>query len=218
MIGEECFTNLRQLNKVTFGNPGVETIGNSAFIACGLTEVTFPSTLKTIGNWAFSSNKLIKISFPEGLTTIGHGAFEGQLTNSNGMNVLDAMTVLELPSTLKSIGEKAFMNVADLKKVVCKASMPPTALELAFDASTTLYSLLQVPVTSVNAYKGANIWKDFQYISAIGASAVTEIYIHENSEPEYYTLSGTPVSASELIPGIYIKRNGLKSEKVIINR
>lgn len=217
-IGEDCFTNLRNLTKVSFGNPGVESIGNGAFTFCNLNEVVFPSTLRTIGNWAFSDNRLYKIVFNEGLLTIGHGAFSDQNSTVPGMISLDRLTSLELPSTLTSIGEKAFFDVSEhLINVTSKATVPPTALELAFNAAVQLHGVLWVPASSVAAYGAANIWKDFQDIRAIGSAAVTAIE-DDGCEPaaEYFNLKGERVNAESLSPGVYLKRVRGKVRKVVI--
>ncbi|MDE7414600.1 MAG: leucine-rich repeat domain-containing protein [Muribaculaceae bacterium] len=218
-IGEECFTNLKKLTKVTFGNPGVETIGEGAFIGCSITEVSFPSSLRSIGNWAFSLNRIYKIDFNEGLTSIGHGSFSEQNPTMGGMTSLDQMTSLTLPSTLKSIGEKAFFYVSDdLIDVTCKATVPPTALELAFDASTQLHGVLWVAPTSVSAYMNANVWKDFQDIRGIGTSGLTDSEISATSYPvEYFSLSGERIDPDKLQPGIYIRKEGNRTKKIILN-
>lgn len=175
-IGEECFTNIKSLTRVYFGNTGVESISSGAFIGCSLAEVVFPTTLRTIGDWAFNLNRIYKISFNEGLTSIGHGAFCEQNPTMGGMTSLNQMNTLTLPSTLKSIGEKAFFYVSDeLIEVTSMATTPPAALDLAFDASTQLHGVLWVPPTSVKAYTEANVWKGFQDIRGIGTSGVEEV-------------------------------------------
>ena len=40
----------------------------------------------------------------------------------------------------------------------------------------------------------------------------------EDGEAEYYTLSGVKVSADSLVPGIYVRRQGGVSEKVVVKR
>lgn len=87
-----------------------------------LEVVTFPSTLKTIGEYTFSYCDFTEIILPEGLETIGKYAF------------LDCMNVtkIELPSTLKYIGNSAF-GLSDhprqLNKSLLKEVVLPEGLE-----------------------------------------------------------------------------------------
>lgn len=217
-IGEECFTNLKSLTSVSFGNPGVESISSGAFIGCSIKEISFPSTLRTIGDWAFNLNRLYKVNFNEGLTLIGHGAFCEQNPTMGGMTSLDQMTSLTLPSTLKSIGEKAFFYVSDdLIEVTSKATVPPTALDLAFDASTQLHGVLWVPPTSVKAYMEANVWKGFQDIRGIGTAGFTDAEISTSALPiEFFSLNGERIDSNNLQRGIYIRKEGNRVKKIVI--
>lgn len=50
-----------------------------------------------------------------------------------------------------------------------------------------------------------------------GTGAVTDIMTeYAGTEAEYYTLTGTRVNADNLTPGIYIRRIGAKSDKIIV--
>ena len=86
------------------------SIGNDAFRALRLTEVTFPNTLESIGNYAFQHSKFTKLVLPEGLKTIGTTAF------SSG-----SLQEVSFPSTLESIGTASFqensIKVLDLSNV-----------------------------------------------------------------------------------------------------
>ena len=105
---------------------GLETIGNRAFAHCEtLQYVSFPETLKTIGAEAFNGGYRAhtlnltnaesigenafsfscitgELTLPEGLTNIGAGAFESSYYISE----------LHLPSTLQSVGSRAFADCA----------------------------------------------------------------------------------------------------------
>ena len=105
---------------------GLENIGERAFAHCEtLQYVSFPETLKTIGAEAFNggykahslnltsvesigerafcfSRITGELALPEGLTSIGAGAFESSYYISE----------LHLPSTLQSVGSRAFADCA----------------------------------------------------------------------------------------------------------
>ena len=65
-----------------------------------LTEVTLPEGTEKIEQFAFSRSSLHKITLPEGLETIDYAAFYH----------CDNLTDIVIPSTVKSIGEKAFVH------------------------------------------------------------------------------------------------------------
>lgn len=214
-IVARAFNNVKSLKMVTFGNPGVESIGVGAFVGCSITELAFPASLRTIGNYAFDGNDLVKLTFSEGLVTIGNGAFSNQSTFLPGMILLDKMTTLVLPSTLKSIGEKAFYSVSnDLESVTSLATLPPVALEKAFDPKTQNNAILYVHPSSLNAYKGANEWKDFYTILPIGSAGIDGT-IAEEEAPEYFNISGVKVNPEDMTNGVYIKKTGKKIEKIV---
>ena len=130
IIGAGAFSGQSNLNSITLGK-GLTEIGDSAFKGCtNLHGVfTFPPLLKSIGKDAFSQlqngekvfdfsqcknlttiyerafsgcNSIKVLSFPEGLIEIKEEAF------ANCMNC--QLTDLQFPSTLITIGPKAFEN------------------------------------------------------------------------------------------------------------
>lgn len=102
----------------------VESIGNSAFANnTALDTLTLPDSLKTIGDKAFASNGSLKnIVFNNGLTSIGDNAFAYatqlsavDFSKNNTLKTIgdiafysDPIESLNLPSTVTSIGMKAF--------------------------------------------------------------------------------------------------------------
>ena len=115
-IGEDAFNSCVDLTSVKIP-ASVSTMGAGAFSACrALKEVTVEtgSKLKEIPSKAFSSNQsLNKVIIGEGVELIGYEAFSSTLRLGS----------LSLPSTLKSIGEKAFFNCADSLNIKYNGSM-----------------------------------------------------------------------------------------------
>ena len=92
------------LRTIRFGE-GVETISrlrNCDFI----TSIHWPSSLRTIEAWAFDSTEFPSTILPEGLLTIEQDAFN----NAH-------FSVLEVPSTVTSIGDQAFKDNSHLTAV-----------------------------------------------------------------------------------------------------
>ena len=76
------------------------------------------------------------------------------------------ITSITLPSTIRSIGEAAFgigISEKKLDYIICKATTPPSAADTFGYCSQTVLeeTVLYVPGSSINTYKNANGWKQF---------------------------------------------------------
>ena len=146
-IGREAFKNCSNITKVDLTN--VKTIGESAFEGTGLKEINLP-VAKKIERDAFRyCNNLTKVELAN-VDTIGTSAFEGT-----------GLKEITLPTTITSIGNNAFN---DIDNVTINATKVPS-LDSFFGQNTVVF----VPEEAVNAYKAADVWKDFAgQIFAIG--------------------------------------------------
>ncbi len=86
----------------------ITSIGEGAFTACNLTDITLYEGLVTIEKGAFDRCKLTEISLPSTLKTIGNRGFTACNFNS----------IIEFPENLESIGNQAFFNNNDIKKFI----------------------------------------------------------------------------------------------------
>lgn len=69
--------------------------------------------------------------------------------------------------------------------------------------------------TSSPAYVVADTWGHFGVYASGGLSGVEDVAA-DCVEPEFYTLQGIKVSSADLVPGIYLRRIGSDTEKIII--
>lgn len=98
----------------------ITRIGESAFLACRLTEITIPASVTNIAAQAFAENKRLKdVKFADdsALKRIRKGAF---------MNC--SFTEVTIPSTVTTIGLCAFGNTNDLQTVTFKTNSQITDL------------------------------------------------------------------------------------------
>lgn len=108
---------------------GVTTIGRMAFSGARVKNLTLPSTLTEIGRDAFNNHQLTSLVIPENVTLIDRNAFrvlqEGlghnltSLTLNEGLLTIEReafagnnLTEVDLPSTLESLDDEAFVNGA----------------------------------------------------------------------------------------------------------
>ncbi|WP_407405851.1 leucine-rich repeat protein [Sodaliphilus sp.] len=75
---------------------------------------------------------------------------------------------LELPASVKTIGNYAFNSCKNLYQITCNATTPPTIQ--ATTINTSYDKTLKVPDESVDAYKAANYWKNFYRIIGINGT------------------------------------------------
>ena len=144
----------------------------------GITEYTFPDGITKIGNTiAQGAANLNKVTFSEGVTEIGESAFsQKRYFNSNAFEVVLPSTLktigksaflannlitITIPANVTSIGSYAFSDNSNLTEVYCAAVNPPVGGDSMFgDTTAPIY----VPTTSVEAYKTADYWKDYNIV------------------------------------------------------
>lgn len=89
----------------------VETIGESAFLYCGLDSVIIPSSVIRIERFAFAGNDSItNIILPDSLETIEENAFYGCMD----------MSSIVIPGFVNTIGKEAFEGCSKLKNLDIK--------------------------------------------------------------------------------------------------
>ena len=149
IIANEAF-RYRSLKSIVLPN-NLTKIGDYAFESNNLTSVTIPNRVTSIGQSAFKSNKLTSVTIPNSVTSIGGHAFhDNQLTS------------VTIPNSVTSIGVIAFASDG-LTSVTIHAVNPPTIVGYIFGYHSSSSSLkIYVPAQSVNAYKTANGWENYE--------------------------------------------------------
>lgn len=178
IIERGAFAYCTDLTSVTFEkNSRLKTIEGSsgdshiydygAFSSCtSLTSIEIPASVETIEPAAFEGCKaLTTVTFEKGsqlktiqstYQVIDHGAF-CYLTN---LKTVDMSTCTQV----ERIDFHAFEGCYDIQLVKIGTATPPDAFG-AFEIYR--FSILKVPSESVEAYKNADVWKEFPSISAL---------------------------------------------------
>lgn len=123
---------------------------NGLFGGCtSLREVTFPPITgnnTTVADGAmFSQSGIRRVILPEGYTAIG----------LNFCNNAQNCVLIDLPSTITSIGNGIIWLVKDKVTIVCRAVTPPTLGGFGYEGYA---KAIYVPDGSVDAYKSASVW------------------------------------------------------------
>jgi len=141
----------------------VESIADYAFFLCsGLESVTIPNGVTSIGNYAF--------------------ALCGNLES------------VTIPGSVTKIGDRAFYNCVSLglDNVVNYAATPQTINSDVFEGvNLANHRILRVPYESVELYKDAAVWKEFEFIWPISATQTTMEDDEVAITPEFYSVDIT---------------------------
>ena len=142
----------------------LRSIGYGCFMECGIEgELTIPEKCLTIGEGAFSDNQITKLTLPGKLESINDRTFQRN----------PYLTEVTIPKFVDYIGERAFGGCMGLQTIICLNPEPPFMRSNAFGTSDWSYDavpldkvILQVPESSVEAYRHADGWKEFKNITA----------------------------------------------------
>ena len=171
-IGEEAFRGDGSLDRVILPE-GLETIDAFAFHQSGVTQVSFPGTLKTIGIQAFDDcDRLAQVFIPDGVESIGDYAFFS----------CDALSYVSIPASVGSIGVNAFSCCSG--DIVLSVEKNSYAEQYAVDnyisyvidtSSDYMYTVLSDDTVRIDGYVGPDDAVDVVIPRYIEGKRVTEI-------------------------------------------
>ncbi len=174
----------------------------------GLVSISIPNTVKSIICGAIGYCKgLTSIAIPNSVEHIGEWVFSG----------CSNLKTIYIGDSVKRIDEYAFNDLGEnLTEIISASIVPPTAHESVFNYNNLDNVTLYVPVGTKTAYANAVAWNRFKNIVEDDTkTAISETLIDQSSYPvEYYNLQG--VKITNPTNGIFIKKQGNKTQKVII--
>lgn len=156
-LGNGCFSNITTLTSVTLSN-NLTAIPEDCFEYCrNLSSITIPQSVTSIGKEAFQvCTSLQSLDLP-GVVSIDVEAFiHSGITT---LNIGPSFTTVARESSAR----KAFANMSSLTTFKIEATTPPTLTAKPFPNSSGLQHIY-VPFGSVNAYKAATGWSEWEGI------------------------------------------------------
>ena len=202
-IGNSAFSGCGSLTSITIPN-SVTSIGYLAFSDCSsLTSITIPNSVISIGSYAFfSCSSLTSITIPNSVTAIYGETFYG----------CKSLRIIELPASLNNIGSSAFCYCSKIHTIYSQNAAPPIIDNSSTFRDVSRSAKLYVPNGSVEAYKQANIWKEFYNIEEsdfanidnvgiqdIDISSTISLYPNPADKEVYLTLDNTDLGNAEAV-------------------
>lgn len=131
-------------------------------------NVTYSVTY--IGDYAFfHCNHLSSVVIPNSVTSIGMGAF----------SECSDLTSVTIGDGIKFIDDFAFQYCNNLSSLTCSAENVPRTQSTAFKDSSIDNATLYVPSMSIELYKGAEPWRNFQEILGIENTGIEDVVSNE---------------------------------------
>lgn len=169
-IGKGCFAHCDYLKEGVTLSDAITEIPEEAFADCGyLHEIKLPAELKRIGYRAFCGSPYIGsfggLKIPSKVTEIAPEAFYKSFQD---------IEVLELPASLKTVGDYAFADCS-AKVIYAYMSEPFPLGDDDFGGYPRSECKLYVPKGCAKKYRQAEIWKEFdiEEMDGTGIEGVT---------------------------------------------
>ena len=161
-INSHAFSGCNSIESVEIPK-NVKSIGNGTFANCpNLSHISLPDNEIKFSSYCFSNCPLLISAGPKGSCCSVEYEWKDRIP-ANFLYYCSGITKVLIPSTITSIGERAFYGCSNIKDVYIDALVPPTVESNAFSAYGNLY----VPKGTKMAYSSADVWKKFNIIELI---------------------------------------------------
>ena len=152
-----------------------------------LRTVTIGDNKKSIEPYEFSHcSKLIDVNIGNGVSVIGYDAFYN----------CSSLSTVSLGANVQKIGESVFslyypINYMPIRRIVSNSIIPPSCFKKAFSHIDKKKCKLYVPMSSLEAYKTADQWKDFLSIEEFDVNSQKYKIIYDIDGEMYKTIEQT---------------------------
>lgn len=195
----------------------ITKIGYSAFDGTQIQKIDIPNGVKIIDAFAFNKTKIKEINIPNSVDSIGLAAFCNciclkSVTLPNTLkwlsqSVFASCTGLEeitIPKSVKAWDGVVFYNCTSLKSVYLQSETPASVNVSIFSEVPKKNLTIYVPIGSIDAYKQADVWKEYN-LAEYSPASIEDIPFYGDSEVNaIYSIDG--IKRNELRNGLNIVR------------
>ena len=176
-IGNYAFSGCKSLSSITIPK-SISDLSSHVFYKCiGLSNVIIQNGVSDLGERTFvDCTGLKSIDIPNSITTIKRGVFMrcSGITSINIPNIVktiegsafwgcSALNTVVIGKNIISIGDEAFAG-CPLTKITSLIEEPFPLINSVFNADTYFNALLKVPDGTIDKYRDAEGWQNFEYI------------------------------------------------------
>lgn len=225
-FGEGCFSG-NHFSVIHFENTTGFSIGEGAFSSsANITSLIIPEAVTMIGKNAFSNCKSLKNLRIETDGELKEAALCGNDYDvvTFTANCTQNMIAASLAGKISSGNTIVDFSPAKMKELHINAPVPPKQFNdfygktWEFTEDQYVLTTLYVPTASLEAYKSAEVWKNFWNIKADPSAGIEDVEADAEAEEgpvKWYNLNGQLID-NPTTKGIYIKQVNNKSTKVIV--
>jgi hypothetical protein len=117
-----------------------------------LRVVVIPTSVTAVGSYFCMNARLMRVCIPNTVTAI----------NDNSFNAMKYISSFKIPSSVSTIGSKAFSNQTGILEYHFYSSTPPTLTATdVFTSSLSTGRVIYVPTASVDTYKEDTNWATY---------------------------------------------------------
>lgn len=156
-IGYDAFAGCERLSNIMLP-AGLQAIGHNAFVGTrALHHITIPAGIRILPQDCFAGSGIHAVSLPDSLEVMERGVFFG----------CDQLRRIVLPATLRRIGDYCFHHCDSLTEVVALSPVPIPISDIFAADDSTVCRTLYVPAQSIEQYRSAPYWSDFDCIQPL---------------------------------------------------
>lgn len=153
-LESQAFSRCEKMQRISLPE-SVNFIGNSAFFTCyKLEDIVIPESVTEIKDFAFSScTSLTEIAVPNKVKRLEGGIFKN----------CSQLKKVTLGYRLENVNYSAFEKCSSLSALYANSPVPPSVNKKFTDIDMET-CVLYVPAAYIDAYREAEVWKEFAHI------------------------------------------------------
>lgn len=187
-IGESAFRSCKNLTSVTLPE-GIDKLFRVFAYCTSLHRITIPNSVTAVNTVFAGCTSLDSVVLPPNITllaaTFANCHSLQYVTLPDSLQIIRRLTFLDcqnlrsitIPEKVTEVNTQAFKDCLALDTIRVLAAEPPTATSESFTGMDKSSCILLVPASSIDLYREAECWKDFNVQpldspTGIGASTV----------------------------------------------